>query len=83
MRTTSWMPSRPSSVDFGRQFRNRCLKTAIPTYAVSVPATPTLNDTESRAWVGLLQAVGHRVIPLERMNWATASSSSFAIEAFP
>ena len=54
MRTTSSMPWRPSSVDFGRQFRNRCLKTAIPTYAVSVPATPTLNDTESRAWVGLL-----------------------------
>jgi DNA-binding MarR family transcriptional regulator len=33
-----------------------CLKSTIPTYAVSVPVATTLNDTESRAWVGLLHA---------------------------
>ena len=80
MRTTSWMPWRPSSVDFGRQFRNRCLKTAIPTYAVSVPATPTLNDTESRAWVGLLHAHASMVKQLDTELVAAHGLSLSAFE---
>jgi hypothetical protein len=37
----------------------------------------------SKAWVGKTQAVGHRVIPLVRMNSATASASSSVIVCSP
>jgi DNA-binding MarR family transcriptional regulator len=41
------------------------LKSAIPTYAVSVPAVTALNDIESRAWVGLLHAHASMVKQLD------------------
>ena len=52
----------------------------IPTYAVSVPAATTLNDTESRAWVGLLHAYSSLVKQLDTELIAAHGLSLSAFE---
>lgn len=52
----------------------------IPTYAVSVPAATTLNDTETRAWVGLLHAYASLVKQLDAELIAAHGLSVSAFE---
>jgi DNA-binding MarR family transcriptional regulator len=56
------------------------LKSAIPTYAVSVPAVTALNDIESRAWVGLLHAHASMVKQLDTELIAAHGLSLSAFE---
>lgn len=56
------------------------MKSAIPTYAVFVPAASTLNDTESRAWVGLLHAHASMVKQLDTELIAAHGISLSAFE---
>jgi DNA-binding MarR family transcriptional regulator len=59
---------------------NMCLKSAIPTYAVSVPVASSLNETEGRAWVGLLHAHASLVRQLDAELIAAHGLSVSAFE---
>lgn len=56
------------------------MKSAIPTYAVSVPLATSLNETETRAWVGLLHAHAHLVRQLDADLIAAHGMSVSAFE---
>jgi DNA-binding MarR family transcriptional regulator len=56
------------------------LKSAIPTYAVSVPSAIILNETESRAWLGLLHAHASLVKQLDAELMAAHGLSLSAFE---
>jgi len=55
------------------------LKTPIPTYAVPMPIATTLNDVQTRAWVGLLHA--HATV-VKQLDAELLAAHGLSISAF-